>query len=325
MKENQFLKKAAGPKPPTRNQIKHGAVTAKRGLGGGGLDALLKPSTPVVMPEEPAKTGIIEVNPMDLERSPWQPRSDFKEEALEELAASIKANGIIQPPVCRRRADKKLEIIVGERRVRASIIAGLKRIPVRLIDAGDQTAAEMAVTENIQRDDLNIIEEAEGYRLLQEKFGLIQEAVAERVGKGRATIANALRLLELPDEVKQLLTQNLITQGHAKLLLSVEDEKQRILDARAVVNENLTVRALEKRIARRNQPVEIVNRSKPDLTDEYVNALTDAIRSKLGLAVRLSPSATYANGRRRKGLLEIDFLDNEELDRLLDALDVKMN
>lgn len=329
-KPNPFLKKASGEKPPTRKEIRKGLG---RKLGDiRGVDSLLAPERPVEEapppppPPPPPKEGgtVLEVPPLDIERSPWQPRADFNEESLKELADSIRANGIIQPLVVRRRADGKLELIAGERRLRASVMAGLSKVKVVLVDAKDQQAAEMTVVENIQRRDLNVIEEAEGYRLLQEQFKLTQELVSERVGKGRATIANALRLLELPDEVKQLLTQNLISPGHAKVLLSEDDEKQRILDARAIVNEGLTVRALELRLARRNTPPPVYRPGTPDMSDNYVRALTDAIRRRTGCAVRLKSGMTHANGKRSKGLLEFDFVDNDDLDRLLAILGVKV-
>jgi ParB family chromosome partitioning protein len=342
-KSNPFLKKSTGSKPPTRNAIK--AQQRKGGLGrvGHGLNSLIPPAekeeVPSVAPAaapvaavapaaavatEPAAGNIIELPPLDILRCPWQPRSEFNEELLRELADSIKANGIIQPPVCRRLPNGKYELIVGERRLRASVMAGLTKIKVVLVDASDQKVAEMAVTENIQRRDLNVIEEAEGYRLLQDKFGLTQEAVSERVGKSRPAIANALRLLDLPDEVKQLIAQNLISTGHAKVLLSEEDEKERILLARSVVNDGLTVRALENRISRRKNPP-APSRVTPDLTDAYVRSLTDAIRRQVGCAVRLSPAATCANGKRLKGVLQFDFTNNDDLDRIVAILGVKLD
>ena len=345
-KPNSFLKKSTGSKPPTRNVIK--AQQRKGGLGriGHGLNSLIPSSEPPVEKETVAQPAvsvpaapvaavspqvesvvagnIIEIPPLDILRCPWQPRSEFNEELLRELADSIKANGIIQPPVCRRLPNGKYELIVGERRLRASVMAGMAKIKVVLVDASDQKVAEMAVTENIQRRDLNVIEEAEGYRLLQDKFGLTQEAVSERVGKSRPAIANALRLLDLPDEVKQLIAQNLISTGHAKVLLSEEDEKERILLARAIVNDGLTVRALENRISRRKNPP-TPSRVTPDLSDAYVRSLTDAIRRQVGCAVRLSPAATCANGKRLKGVLQFDFTNNDDLDRIVSILGVKLD
>ena len=329
-----FLKKSAGGKPPTRKEMKKG------GLGGRGVSALLgtpkpvqaevripappPPAAPAPAPA-PAGSGVIEVVAVDIERSPWQARSEFDETALKELSDSIRANGIVQPPVVRRRPDGKYELIAGERRTRAAIMAGLKKIPVVLADADDRKAAEMGVIENIQRKDLNVIEEAEGYRLLKDQFGITQEDVAERVGKSRPAIANALRLLELPDEVKQLLSRNIISAGHAKVLLSVEGERDRTLLARECAERSLTVRDLEKRVARMKKPVAEPKKGTPDLPESYVRSLVETLHRHLGCAVRLTSGVTHANGKHTKGLLEIDFFDNNDLDRVLNLMGVTVD
>ena len=327
-----FLKKSAGGKPPTRKEMKKG------GLGGRGVSALLGTSKPVQAevripappsPQPPAPapadSGIIEVVAVDIERSPWQARSEFDETELKELSDSIRSNGIVQPPVVRRRPDGKYELIAGERRTRAAIMAGLKKIPVVLANADDRKAAEWGVIENIQRKDLNIIEEAEGYRLLKDQFGITQEDVAERVGKSRPAIANALRLLELPDEVKQLLSRNLLSAGHAKVLLSVEGERDRTLLARECTERSLTVRDLEKRVARMKKPVAEPKKGTPDLPESYVRSLVEVLHRHLGCAVRLTSGVTHANGKHTKGLLEIDFFDNNDLDRVLNLMGVTVD
>jgi ParB family chromosome partitioning protein len=204
-------------------------------------------------------------------------------------------------------------------------MAGLRRIPVILADADDRKAAEWGVVENIQRKDLNVIEEAEGYRLLKEQFGVTQEDMAERVGKSRPAIANALRMLELPDEVKQLLVRGLLTAGHAKVLLSVEGEHDRTLLARECAERSLTVRDLEKRVARMKKPTTEAKKGTPDLPDSYVRNLVEVLHRHLGCAVRLTSGATHANGRHTKGLMEIDFLDNNDLDRVLNIMGVKLD
>lgn len=335
-KSNPFLKKAAGPKPPNRRQMKGGLGT--------GLDSLLgeapaksaaTPSAPAAaaqrpvpvqrpVPAQPAN-AVIEVPPLDIERSPWQPRTEFAEDKLNELADSIRANGVIEPVVCRRRADGKLELICGERRLRAAVIAGRKLIPAVVKNVNDATAATMSVTENSQREDLNPIDEAEGYRLLMDNFSFTQADVAERVGKSRPAIANSTRLLELPDEVRELVRRRMLSTGHAKVLLGVENEKDRIILARDCVNESLTVRALERKVARLHAPVVEKKAGTPDLPESYVRNLADELRKHLGCAVRVTSGVTHANGRHTKGILEIDFLDNNDLDRVLSMIGVKLD
>lgn len=334
-KQNPFLKKAAGPKPPNRRQM-------KRGLGTG-LDSLLgeapakaaatpsftppaaTPVPPVAQAAVVPPNAVIDVPPLDIERCPWQPRTEFAEEALNELADSIRSNGVIQPLTCRRRANGKLELICGERRLRAAVIAGMKKVPVVVKNVDDATAATMAVTENSQREDLNPIDEAEGYKLLQDNFSLTQADIAERVGKSRPVIANATRLLELPEEVRELVRRRVLSTGHAKVLLGVENEKDRVILARDCVNESLTVRALERKIARLHAPVTEKRVGTPDLPDSYVRHLADELRKMLGCAVRVTSGVTHANGKHTKGVLEIDFLDNNDLDRVLSMIGVKLD
>ena len=202
-KPNPFLKKATGTsKAPVRVEKKHGL--------GRGLDGLLAsggsrvPVAPLPVPAISAGAPL-ELKIADIERSPYQPRRDFKEEELRELGESLKNNGLVQPPTVRKNAAGRYELIAGERRLRAAQLIGWTKIRVTLIEADDLTAAAMTTTENLQREDLNPIEEAVSYRTLQERFNLTQQEVADRVGKGRATVANATRLLELPDEVKALI------------------------------------------------------------------------------------------------------------------------
>jgi ParB family chromosome partitioning protein len=204
-------------------------------------------------------------------------------------------------------------------------MAGLKKIPVVLVDADDRKSAEMGVVENIQRKDLNVIEEAEGYRLLKDTFGITQEDVAERVGKSRPAIANSLRLLELPDEVKQLLARGLMSAGHAKVLLSVEGEKDRVLLARECAERSLSVRELEKRVSRLKAPVTEPKRGTPDLPESYVRNLVEVLHRHLGCAVRVTSGVTHANGKHTKGVMEIDFFDNDDLDRVLNVMGVRLD
>ena len=329
--KNPFLKKATGTqKAPVRVEKKHGL--------GRGLDSLIPSKTASAAPlsKLPAvvKAAVavpddksdhpLELPILDIERSPYQPRREFKDEELAELSESLKNSGLVHPPTVRRNSKGKYELISGERRLRAALLAGWKKIRVTLIEADDLTAAAMTTTENINREDLNPIEEADSYKTLQDTFSLTQQEVAERVGKARATVANAVRLLELPEEVKELLQKKFLSVGHAKVLLSVDDEKERVLLARDCVNDQLTVRALEKRVARLHAPVVEKQRGTPDLPDGYVKSLVDKLKKHLGCAVRLTSGVTHANGKHVKGLLEIDFFDNDELDRVLRMIGVEV-
>ena len=327
---NPFLKKATGAgKAPASVETKR-----KHGLGRG-LDGLLSSSMPppavaavrVESRSAPqAQPGTpLELNILDIERSPYQPRRDFKEEELKELGESLKNNGLVQPPTVRKNAAGRYELISGERRLRAAQLIGWKKIEVVLKNVDDQTAAIMTTTENLQREDLNPIEEAVSYKTLQDRFNLTQADVAEKVGKGRATVANAVRLLELPDEVKGLVQSRLLSAGHAKVLLSVDSEKDRILLARDCVNDQLTVRSLEKKVARLHAPVPARSTGVPDLPDAYVRNLSDKLKRHLGCAVRVTSGVTHANGKHTKGVLEIDFFDNDDLDRVIRMIGVEID
>ena len=323
-KSNPYLKKATGAAKSSASPDRR-----KRGLGrsvdfgGAGVDGLLG-SMPSLPP--PAASGApLELQILEIERSPYQPRRDFREEELAELAESIKNNGLVQPPTVRKNAAGRYELISGERRLRAAQLAGWKKIPVTLVVADDLTAAAMTTTENIQREDLNPIEAAAAYKTLQDKFNLTQAEVAEKVGKGRATVANAVRLLELPDEVRLLVAGGSLSVGHAKVLLSLDSEKDRVLLARDCVNDQLSVRALEKKVARLSAPVESRPRGTPDLPDGYVRNLAEKMKRHLGCAVRISPGVTHPSGRHTKGVLEIDFFDNDDLDRIISMIGVTVD
>lgn len=314
-KENPFLKKATGTsKAPV-------AVDKKKHLGRG-LDGLLGKS---VIGVPMANPQVLELPILDIERSPYQPRRDFREDELRALAESLKNNGLVQPPTVRKNGKGVYELIAGERRLRAAQLAGWKKIRVTVVDVDDQTAAVMTTTENIQREDLNPIEEAVSYQTLIDRFNLTQAEVAERVGKGRATVANSTRLLELPEEVKQLVSSGLLSVGHAKVLLSVVDEKSRVLLARDCVNDQLTVRALEKKVSRLNAPVEVHQSATPDMPESYVRNLSDKLRRHLGCAVRITSGATHQNGKHTKGVMEIDFFSNDDLDRIIRMIGVTID
>lgn len=267
---------------------------------------------------------VLEIDAARIKASPWQPRRVFEDQALQELAESIKVHGIIQPLVCRTLPDGEYELIGGERRLRAALSVGLEKVPVLVMDTEDRQAAELALVENLQREDLNVIEEAEGYKALAEQFSLSQNEIAERVGKGRATVANTVRLLELPEEVKSMLSLGTLSTGHAKVLLSVEGDAARMELARQCLNEGLTVRALERRVQRKAE--ERMKRPPvPDITPEYLKTLLEKLHEKFATSIRLIPSCVYANGHHGRGRLEIDYLDNDDLSRLLEILNIDMN
>ncbi len=281
-------------------------------------------SAPEIPASDKASASVLNIPVGAIRPSPYQPRHEFDEEQLEELCASIKTHGVIQPLVCRKVGKDQYELIAGERRLRAATKAELKEVPVVLLEAEDRAAAEMSLVENLQREDLNAIEEAEAYKALVDLFGLTQEAVAERVGKARASVANAMRLLDLSDELKQMLGSGAISVGHAKLLLGLEDEEERLRFARMTVAEDWTVRTLEKKIKQSkspNVPKEILS----DLPPDYVGLLLERFHSRFGTSVHITPSVRFANGRKGKGRIEIEYYGNEDLDRLLPLLGIDVN
>jgi len=293
---------------------------------GRGLDALIKDGTTAknqaTAKRAPTKAqpgpeaGVREVPVSKIVASPWQPRSSFGAEALTELVESVKIHGVLQPLLV-REVGKKFELIAGERRLRASQAALLKRVPIIVIEASDEKALEIALIENLQREDLNPIEEAEGYALLQKKFNLTQEMVAKQVGKARASVANSLRLLELSDGIRKYVAEDLLSVGHAKVLLSLDSEKEKELLAKRAIKEGLSVRALEKIVKKLGQPPKKARAERSDLPGDYLHTLSDELHQFFGTSVRITPSKTLTNGRKVKGSLEVDFHDNDELDRLL--------
>ena len=306
------------------------SMAAKHSGLGRGLGALIQDAAqkvvappvpavaPVVKPEPPGER-ILLVSPDVIHPSRWQPRKHFTAEAIEELAQSIREKGVLQPLTVRRTGDT-FELIAGERRWRASQVVGLKEIPVRVVAAGDQQALEMALIENLQREDLNIIEEAEGYRQLAETFALTQEQIAQRVGKARASVTNALRMLELPEAVRRMVSAGRVAPGHGKVLLGLELAREQELLAERVVQEGLSVRTLERIVNRLKKAPRKPRAEKSDLPADYLRDLTDRLHRHFGTAVRLTPVRTLANGKKAHGTLEVDFYDNDDLDRILTML-----
>ncbi len=283
------------------------AAQKKRGLGRG-LDALLEREE-----EAPAAPAPIQSLPIDqLKPNRFQPRTQFDDAAIEELAASIKTQGIVQPLVVSLdQEDGKYVIVAGERRWRASRRAGLETVPVVVRQvADDREMLELALVENLQRSDLNPLEEAEAYLSLQEKFGLSQEDIAGRVGKARTTVTNALRLLRLPEEVQELLRDGRLTAGQARPLLGLPSREAQLALADRAVREGLTARDLERLSS---EPA----REKPKKTPRPVEVHTAAAEEKL---TRRLQTRVEIRRRGKGGILHIHFHSEEELMRLYDVL-----
>jgi ParB family chromosome partitioning protein len=285
-----------------------GPAGKKRGLGRG-LDALIEKAEP--KPDEPVRTLPVD----SLHPNRFQPRTYFDESAIEDLVASVRAQGIIQPLVVTPEGEG-YAIIAGERRWRAARKAGLEAVPVVIRQVtDDRELLELALVENLQRSDLNPIEEAEAYAALQEKFGLSQEEVAGRVGKARTTVTNALRLLRLPDEVLDLLREGRLTAGQARPLLAIEDPEEQIRLADRAVRDGLSARDLE-RLAAEPQPEENRKPKKPDRPVEvHTAAAEERLTRRLQTRVEIK-----RQGKGGRGQLRIHFHSEEELMRLFDVL-----
>lgn len=293
-------------------------MTAKHGLGRG-LSALIRDTPAEPVPVAGARNESPTVAVSKIRPNPWQPRRIFAKEALEELAASIREHGILEPLIVRKVEDG-YELIAGERRWRAAQEAGVAEVPVRVLEADDRKALELALIENLQRADLNVIEEAEGYRALATKFSLTQDEIAQRVNKARASVANALRLLGLPGEVKGFVSEGLLSAGHAKVLLGVPVEAQACAMAERAIKEGLSVRDLEKLVEHSRQVPRKRREVKEDMPASHVTFLTDKLHRHFGTSVHLQPCRTLTNGRKSKGSIQIDYYSNDDLTRILDLL-----
>ena len=294
-------------------------MAKSRGLGKG-LDSLI----PVGNAEGKGKIGINSVPASEekpdkmvkitmVEPNRDQPRHKFDEEALNELADSIKQYGIISPIIVQNRKDH-YEIIAGERRWRAAKIAGLKEIPVIIKNFTEQEIVEISLIENIQRENVNPIEEALAYKRLLTEFHLKQEEVAQRVSKSRTAVTNSMRLLKLADEVQQMIIDESLTTGHARALITIEDESKQIEIAKKVVNEKLSVRDIEKLVKDLNKPKKEKKESKQLKNDFIYQDIEEKLKQSLGTKVTVSAKEDGS------GKIEIDFYSSEELDRILDLL-----
>ena len=295
----------------------------KKGLGakGLGINALINTEMEDMKASKPAKKeaeeAVLELDLDMIEPNRKQPRKYFDETALEELAASLKAYGMIQPIVV-KKSGEYYEIIAGERRWRAAKIAGLTKVPVVIKKWEEGEAFEAALVENLQREDLNPMEEAESYQRLQEEFGLSQEKIAEKVGKSRSAITNSLRLLQLDSRVRTLVVENKVTAGHARTLLPVTYGDDQFELAEMIIDEGLSVRAVEALVksylAKAENPAEKEEELSKADEREY-RAIEDDLKSFFSTKVKLKPL-----GKRNKGKIEIEYYSEEDLERLLALL-----
>lgn len=291
-------------------------MSAKKSGLGKGLSALIREVPAEDIPAEEQKDGIVRVPVDRIARNPFQPRMRFDQDALDELVRSIRDQGIIQPLVVRRSGDE-FELIAGERRLRAAIAAELREVPVIIREATDREALELALIENLLRENLNPLEEAQGYRDLMDRFNLTQEQVSQRVGRSRAAVANSLRILHLPEDVRQLIADEKISGGHAKALAGLDIPQEQSLLAERASAEGLSVRQLERIIQRQRRMPKKPRAEKLDIPASHLSALTQRLQQHLGTAVSLSPCKTLSNGKKVKGRIEIEYYSNDELDRLL--------
>lgn len=285
----------------------------KSGLGpkGKGLEALFESTKKEVLNKPENTDGsvvLIDINKVEPNRN--QPRKHFQEEALEELSESIKNYGVIQPVVVKKN-DGYFELIAGERRWRASKIAGLKEIPAIIKEYDENKIFEIALAENLQREDLNPMEEAAGYNKLSQEFGLSQDDIAKRVGKSRSAVANSMRLLNLDSRVQELVKNGKLSPGHARSILPVENAEEQFELAEKIIDEELSVRETEslvKRLLERKMKAQPSDSSKFN-TDGY-NRLEENLRNILGTKVKLKSG-------KNKGAIEIEYYSDEDLDRIM--------
>lgn len=273
------------------------------------MSALLSETTPQVS-EDLKEIDIDLIEPNNL-----QPRTRFDEAQLEELAQSIKANGIVQPVLVRRIGGERYQLVAGERRWRAAQRAGLQKVPAVIREVPDDRMLELALIENIQRQELNAIEEAHAYKRLIETLGLTQETVAQRVGRDRTFVTNYLRLLRLPEDIQQLVEENKISMGHARALLGIDDAgKQREL-ALNIVEQSLSVRETERAIKRIIANSESVDTVPVKTEDPNYRAAEDKLRRRFGTKVRILPNNNGTGGK-----IEIQYYSDQDLQRLYEQL-----
>lgn len=294
-------------------------MAVKRGGLGKGLDSLIpdnksaRKTVNEVKKEEIQSSGPIMMKINDVEPNREQPRKNFEEDALLELADSIKQFGILQPLIVQKRKDY-YEIIAGERRWRAAKLAGVKEVPVIIKDYTNQEILEISLIENIQRENLNPIEEAMAFKKLLNEFNLKQDEVAERVSKSRTAVTNSMRLLKLNEKVQQMIIDDMISTGHARALLAIDDEEQQYMIANKIFDEKLSVRETEKLVKELKNPKK-EKPQKPEVKNTFVyEDLEEKIKNIIGTKVHVNHKT---NG---KGKIEIEYYSDNELERIFDLL-----
>ncbi|WP_320163801.1 ParB/RepB/Spo0J family partition protein [uncultured Trichococcus sp.] len=289
-----------------------------KGLGRG-IDALFSNFEDIEKIDE--KTEKVQEIPLDeIRPNPYQPRKTFDDSTLRELADSIMLNGVIQPVILRQSSVKGYEIIAGERRVRASRLAGKTTIPAIVREFDETAMIEVAILENLQREDLTPLEEAEGYQTLMNKLNLTQVDVAQRLGKSRPYIANHLRLLNLPQDVKRMLQEGLISMGQARTLLGLNDESLISELAKRAAEEGITVRHLELLVQQLNNPGDVAKKKtkKKETKPVYIKESEERLMDKFGTSVQIS-------SKGEKGKIEIEYLSPADLTRILDILQISLD
>ncbi|MDE6603512.1 MAG: ParB/RepB/Spo0J family partition protein [Lachnospiraceae bacterium] len=286
---------------------------AQRGLGKG-LDSLIPASSNSEGKETKQAETIVKIAKVEPNRN--QPRKNFDEDALQELADSIKQFGLLQPILVQNRKDY-YEIIAGERRWRAAKLAGLKEIPVIIRNYTNQEIVEISLIENIQREDLNPIEEAMAYKRLLEEFHLKQDEVAERVSKSRTAVTNSMRLLKLCDGVQQMIIDDMLSTGHARALIPIEDEDIQLQLAQRIFDEKLSVREVEKLVKRILNPD--TNKPKKEETPQNIQYIYQDIENRLKEKLSRKVEIT-SKGKNGTGKIEIEFYSNDDLEQLIESL-----
>ena len=276
---------------------------AKKGGLGRGLEALYN--------ENDNNNSISTLGINEVEPNRDQPRRVFDEKALEELSKSIEQNGIIQPLLVRPMLDGSYQLVAGERRWRAARMAGLTEVPVTIREMTDEEASVFALIENLQREDLNPVEEAQGLKSLIETYGFTQEETADRVGKSRVAVTNTLRLLKLPASVLKLLNEGKLTAGHCRALLSLDDEKEMLKIAEAVISQELSVRQVEKMVKYALQGEKPTPKKREKKRDKFYDEVEIALTNTLGRKVKV-----YLSNTGHKGTLEFEFFGKEDLTKL---------